>query len=261
MAATAMLLGVDAIDARADGDPDRFTLRLGAFRLAHSETEISARQEPIPFGTTVNFERDLNLEEEVTTPRVAGYFRFNPTHRLDYSWYRLEREGSRIIDRELSFGTGVFPIGTNVQSSLDFELGKLAYTWSFYRSDDVELGASFGAYLLSYKAAVRRAGSGTAVDVSVSSPLPMLGFRLDYSIGRRWHALFDFEAFYVELGEDTRGAIDDLQLALEYRLRRHLVLGVSVNRLVIDVTDNSDSLRWSISDLYRGEQIYVGVRF
>lgn len=256
-----LLLGSASVWAQDETDSDRFALQVGAFFLVDSNTDLALSSELAPLGTSLNLERDLDIEEDATAARIASYYRFNPHHRIDVEWYEFDRDGSRIIDREIVFSDQVFEVGGGIQSELDIGVSKLAYTWSFHHTDDVELGFTVGAIVLDYEMALRNVQTTIAVDEGVTAPLPVLGLRLDYTINPDWHLLFDLETFYLEVENEIRGSLDDMQLSLEYRPFRHVFFGLGANRLAMDLEVEDDDLRWNVGDLYRGVQLYVGFRF
>lgn len=258
--ALALLSPLEA-GAQEDELPDRFALNVGAFYILDSDTEFAAKSRTGVLGTSINFERDLSGDDSATAPRIRGYYRFNPHHRIDFSWYKIDRDGSRSVNREIRFGDATFPVNIGVESSVDMEIGKLAYTWSFYHVEKVELGLSIGAYIMSYEFALRNTSRTIVENKSINEPLPVFGLRMDYTINPRWHVLFDVETFYIELRDELRGSLDDLQLAVEYRPFRHVAFGASANRLAIDVKAEEHDYRGSVTDLYRGGQLYIGFRY
>jgi hypothetical protein len=240
---------------------DRFTFKVGAFYLEDSDTEIGVRREGAPIGTSVNFQRDLNVDNDVTTTFIGGYYRFNPRHRVDYEWYEFDRDGSRTITRDFTFRDQVYTLGASVKSSIETSVSKLAYTWSFHHTDDVELGFSVGLYGLKYDISVRNQTATFITEESATAPLPLLGFRLDYTINPRWHLLFDTEVFYIEIDDDINGSLNNNSFALEYRPFKHFTFGLGIDHLSIDLQFDDDDLRWNASDFYRGNHFYVGLRF
>ncbi len=250
-----------AVWAQGEELPDRFALKLGAFYLHDSDTEFSARSGTGLLGTSINFESDLDGEDSVTGPLIRGYYRFNPRHRVDFGWYRVERDGSRRTSREITFGDTTFPVDVGVDSSIDTEVAKLLYTWSFYHVEKVELAASIGAQVMSYDFRLSNPRRTLVETKSVSQPLPVFGFRMDYTINPRWHLLFDVETFYIEFQDKLRGSLDDIQLSLECRPWRHVSFGASLDRLAINANVDETDYRGSVNDLYRGGQLYIGLHY
>jgi len=256
VAAAAALLAEPAF---AQQFPDKFAFNLSENYVYSSDTVFSARSSTGVIGTAIDFERDLDGEERFATPRITGYYRFTPHHRIDFGWVRFDREGSRAIDREVSFEDTTFSVGTGVESELDVEFIKLAYTYSFHHTDEVELGVTPGAIWADYSFKLR--GPRNAASDSVSAPLPTLGFRLDYQISPRWHSLLGADVLYVDTGDDLKGSLDTTSLAVEWRVARNVVLGAGLERWAIDVSVDDGDLRGRVSDFYRSARLYAGVRF
>jgi hypothetical protein len=256
----AACIGTATVHAQGDELPDRFALNLGGYHLWDTDTEFSARRGAI-LGTSINFERDLDGQRPDTAARVSGYYRFNPHHRIDFGWYRVDREGGRTLSRELRFGDVTFPIELGITAGIDTEILKLAYSWSFHHTDQVELALSVGLNHTSYDFSIRNPRRTLAESKSLQEPLPVLGFRMDYRINPRWHVLLNIDSFYVALTDDLRGSLDDLQIALEYRPFRNVSFGIGATRLALDVRVEESDFRGSVTDLLRGGQLYLGLRF
>lgn len=240
--------------------PDRFSLSLGAYYIEDSDTEVKIRSATGVVGTSINLSKDLDTEERVNGPKVVGFYRFNPRHRIDFSWFKLDRDGRRTIGRSLQFGNITYNASAQVDSSVKTELWKLLYTWSFYRSDKVELGLSGGLYKLDYELDLR-SSVGNSQSASLSQPLPVVGFRMDYAITPKWHASLDLENFYVELNDDFRGSAYDISAGVDYRALKNVSFGLKANRLAIDAASDSEDWRGSLTDLYRGFYAYVGLHY
>lgn len=84
---------------------------------------------------------------------------------------------------------------------------------------------------------------------------------MDYSISNSWNIIFNFKAFSLELDDETRGAMDELQLTLEYRLLKNVFIGGGINLRNVNLKLEDDDARWHVSSLSRGAQAYAGLRF
>lgn len=248
-------------NAQEEEFPDRFAINIGSFYVMDSDTDFDARRADRVIGTSIDFERDLSGDDTVTAPRLFGYYRFDPHHRIDFGWNKFERKGDRSVTREISFGDATFPVTAAVESTITTEVTMFTYTYSFYHTPKVELGASIGAHITSYEFDLRTSDGTISDSKSVSEPLPVIGLRMDYTIAHRWHTLFDIATFNIAIGDKYRGSLDELQLAVEYRAAKNFVVGASANRVVVDAEISDDEYNGSISDLYRGAQLYVGLRY
>jgi hypothetical protein len=253
--------GAQEVDAQENEMPDRFAINIGGSYVYDSDTRFAIRSGNAPIGTSLSFAKDLDGDEQASGPTIFGYYRFDPHHRVDFSYVKFEREGRRRTDRDINFGDRVFSAGSGIDSTITTEGYKLAYTYSFYHDDKVELGASIGALVAAYEIQLENAARTITSDKQFSQPLPELGFRMDYAINPRWHTLFSFDTFYIDYGDKFRGSLDELRLSFEYRASRNVVLGAAANRLsVMAETDDSD-FRGFVSDFYRAGQFYVGLRY
>lgn len=239
--------------------PDKFAINIGEDYLFDTDTDFSARSSSGLIGTSINFERDLGGDERLGTPRIDGYYRFNPNHRLDFSWIRIDRDGSELLSRDISFLDNTFTVATRLDSEVDASFTKLAYTWSFYHSEEVELGLTAGAVLTDYD--IRISAQNEQVNESVKAPLPILGLRLDYQISPRWHVKLKNDSVYIDLGDQLKGSFETNSLALEWRVARNVALGLGSERMALDATVDDGDFRGRLANFYRSARLYVGIRF
>ncbi|MDH4096037.1 MAG: hypothetical protein OEV81_14790, partial [Betaproteobacteria bacterium] len=110
-----------AADAPED---DRYSLSLGAYFVSRTNGTIRLDRTVggiVTIGTSIDWERDLGGETSMTVPRLDGYFRFAPKHRMDFSWYKIDRGGLIVSQRGLDFGDVTFPPGSTLDSELNTE--------------------------------------------------------------------------------------------------------------------------------------------
>ncbi len=117
--------------AQAEQLPNRFTARVGVFNVRDADTTPRVGEAERILGTTINFKRDLGVSESDDAPRVDGYYRFTPRHRIDFAWFKVEREGTRTISIDIEFKDEIFLVGTQVDRFSKYETLKVAYIYSF----------------------------------------------------------------------------------------------------------------------------------
>ncbi len=253
-----MLFGTHPVAAQ--DYPDDFALNVGVSYVRDADTEVSARSPVGVIGTSIDFERDLDGEDRVSPTWWNGYYRFTPHHRVDFAWIRFNREGSRSLEREVTFQGTTFSANASVDSEIESTFSKLAYTWSFHHTDEVELGLTLGAAFVDY--AVELQGPLNQADAGVDVTVPTLGFRVDYEIGPRMHLSLKSDALYFDTSdEELEGSIDNTTLALEWRAVRNVVLGLGLDRLAVDAAVDDGDWRGRVSDFYRSTRVYAGLRF
>lgn len=261
-AGTALAIGCTVPAAHAaEGLPDRFALKAGGYFVKDAQTSASAGPSGGGPGTEIEFDRDLNGETDITAPRVEGYFRFTPHHRLDFGWYTMEREGETDLGEVINFGDRTFSPGAVLESRIETTIRKLTYTWSFHHNDKLELGVSLGVHYPEFAMRLKSAVGTVSEEESFDAPLPVWGLLLDYSLTERWHVLAKGEIFRVKLDGEFAGSLTDLQLQTEYRLARNFAVGAGLSRLRLKGDVDNGDFQGDLEDIYRGYQLYGAVYF
>lgn len=241
--------------------PDKVWLSLGYMRLGDMSTDISLNNPGTGnIGTRIDYSRDLGGDSSADVGRLRGHYRFNDRHRLDFSVSGVNRSGDAVLGVEIRFGDEVFEANERVKSSIDTETFKLAYAYSFYHSPQVELSLAAGLHILRYDMKLTSTRDGDDARGDVTAPLPVWGMRSTYFITPRWQVNFGFETFYLEL-EDYSGSFLDTELETEYRLARNVGVGLGFTHLGLDLDADTSDFRGSVSDIYRGFELFVAVRF
>jgi hypothetical protein len=255
----AAVIGLGANDAWAEEFPDTWALRVGGFVVNNYNTTIRLDAKGAPVGTSIDFGDTLGGDSSATVARVDGYYRFNPRHRLDLSYYRIQREGSRALDIEIKWGDQIFAINDVVTSELDTGVIKLGYTYSFYHNDDVELGVSAGLHTSIMRASLSDS-SGVSQAETITAPLPVFGFLMDYHITPRWTAKLSTQYFAIDVWK-VRGLLADTLLATEYRFTRHLGAGLGFNHYGTAVELEGENAVLTERSGFRGFLAYVSASF
>jgi hypothetical protein len=236
--------------------PDRQMLQLGAFSVFDSNTTLNASSSKTSLGTTIDFERDLDGDTVITTPRVEYYYRFNDRHRLELAVFQLERKGSRSLTQSITFQDRTFTANTQINSRIKNDIYKVAYAYSFYHVDKVELAFSAGFNVLDYEAELASTNGGATETASTTAPMPVFGFRMDYSVTPKLTTRIRTNTFYFDFQDIVRGSLVEFEAGIEYRALLNFALGASLSRLAIDVDVNDDKFNGGVADLYRGVQLY-----
>jgi hypothetical protein len=190
-------------------------------------------------------------------PRIDGHYRFAPKHRVDFSWYKIDRGGQIVTQRGLDFGDVNFPAGTAIDSELNTETIKAAYTYSFYRAPQIETSLSVGLHVTKMEASLQSAGLGIAEATSATAPLPVFGFRLDYSFSPKWLVRTKYELFFLDNFDTYQGALNDFTIAIEHHTFKHVGFGFGLNRSSLDLEIDEDNKRGAFSSVLSGLMLYV----
>ena len=183
--------------------------------------------------------------------RVDGYYRFNDGHRIEFSHFRIERDGRNLLSMDLDIGDQGYSVGDTVVSKIVYELFKIGYAYSFYRSDQVELAVTAGLNMTDYEFDYELV-DGTSADTSdASGPLPMFGFRASYAINSRWSWHYLSEALFIDTS-DAEGSFQTYGLDFRYRFNERFMIGAGVVRSSIDLTAEDTGWNGRITDTHLG---------
>ena len=122
--------------------------------------------------------------------RLDGHYRFNTEHALTFSVYSIRAQGNKILERDVNWqdenGNEItIPIGSRVDTSLDYDIFKAGYLWTFYHTDKLDLAVGAGLHLtriaVGLDASVSYVGDEVR-DVRSTLPMPVLSYGLAYRV-------------------------------------------------------------------------------
>ena len=249
-------------------DNEKFKLAVGGYSVFTYDSAMSLTETNVGVGVSISPRDTLGLDGEQTVFRLDGLYRFNSNHALTFSWYKISSDSDKTVLEDFEWvdeggNTVVIPTGTNVASSLTYDVFKMGYLWSFYHSDKVELSAGAGLHLA-------KVGVGLSIDSGLFDselrtatsdlPMPVLSFMLDYSVTPKFDWFLKTQLFALELGE-WRGLYSDVQLGMEYQVFEHFGVGVGLGSNSLDVSRESDNVRFNFDNRVTGLHIFVSVNF
>ncbi|MBL3590979.1 MAG: hypothetical protein JMN24_14455 [gamma proteobacterium endosymbiont of Lamellibrachia anaximandri] len=241
---------------------DRFNLRLGGFFVTNTEATISFVS-PALAGISINTTRDLSMNDTTNVFRLDGYYRFTEQSSIDFSYYRVNRDGSTVLDTEIHWGGNIYPINANLDSSLNTDTYKIAYVWSFHHDEKVELGLSAGLHITSFNVKLK----GTLNDITIhndsnsaTAPLPVVGFKLNYNITPKLIWMNKLELFYIKI-DSFKGNFSDFMTALEYRAFDNIGFGVGLNSINSDLELEEGDGLLSLDTTNLGALAYASIYF
>jgi hypothetical protein len=258
----ASLLGMSPAPAAEIAYDDRFNLAVGAYFVTNTNAQIRLDRVtgPIAIGTSIDWERDLGGDTSLTVPRVDGYYRFAPKHRVDFSWYNVDRRGLLATSRGIDFGNVSFPAGTTLDSHFTTNTLKLAYTYSFYRAPEIETALSLGVHVTQLDVSLTAVSGGISEAESTTAPLPVFGYRLDYVLSPKWLIRTKYELFFLDSVDAYQGTLSDFTLAVEHRTLRHLGFGFGLNRSSLNIDVSKNNLHGAFGSVLNGFMLYAVVR-
>lgn len=254
-----------AYDSAGDDTWSRAGLSLGGYLVAlDSEVNFGLRG----FQGNINVEEALDLDVSTMVFRADGFVRFTPNlrHRLDLGWYSLRREGRRRLTEDITIDDTTYPAGTTVNSTYNFDICRVTYSYSFFQDDRMDLAAGIGAYIAPTMFEIRSTGGVEGSESeSFTAPLPVVELRGDFAVTPKLFLRSRIDVFYLKLG-NYEGGITNLNVAMEYRFFKHLSTGVGFETFNFKVqTENSSypprNLLGEVSYRNVGLTLYLKAQF
>jgi hypothetical protein len=239
---------------------DKAMIRLGGFFVRNFDTIIRVDSKQGPVGSFIKLDDNLGVEDDLNVLRLDGYYRFGFKHRVDFSWYRTNRSGTKILEKEFTFNGETFLIGDEINTEIDTNLFKASYTYSLYRVPELELGVSVGLHYVSHDMEINSKSSFVSEDESFDLPMPVAGFFFDYALMRKLSLQVLSETFLVNYNE-VRGSMTDFNIGLEYRTSDNYAFGLAINRSVLAVEQDKRKEEISVRTEKTGYLLYAAYYF
>lgn len=173
-------------------------------------------------GTKFSLSDDLSTDSRAFFRARLDYV-FNDRHTISalYAPLTLKAEGE--LASPVVFEGEEFPAGTHVEGTYTFNSYRLTYRYTFTRGDRLEAGLGFTAKIRD--ALVRIEGGGLSAEKTNVGFVPLLNFRLAWTLSERIGLLLEGDALAAPQGraEDVVAAVlidatDDVTLRLGYRI-------------------------------------------
>jgi hypothetical protein len=244
---------------------EKFTLNLGWF---FTDLESSVRFGLKGVGIEIDVEEALGFDTKTSVFRVDSFWRFsrNRRHRADFSWFALRRDGTKTLGRDIEIGDTTFPLGSTVKSSLDIDIFKGGYSYSFLQDDRIDMAAGLGLFVMPISFEISASGVFEGQESeSITAPLPVLGLRADLAITPKVFLKSSFEILYLEIAT-FKGSILDVKISLEYNPFKYVGFGIGFESFRAGVeADKEDypevDFRGKIEFEYSGIQLFGKFHF
>lgn len=240
--------------------PDQFALRIGSFLVRDQSTRVRVDSSSGVVGTVIDFEQTLNVESSTDVSRLDGYYRFNPRHRIEFSYYKIDRSGTATLLKEIEFGDDTYGIGTQVHTIYNTEIFKLAYSYSFIHVKQFEFAFGAGLHVMKMEIGLDAPGIGEEEKVDGTAPLPVFSFGGRYNLTPKLSVHGKTEHFLIN-ADKYKGVFSDFLLTLEHQTLKNLGFGMGYNRVSFDLEADDGDLRGEVKFNYTGWLIYTKLSF
>jgi hypothetical protein len=271
---TVVLGGAGEVRAQKSYDDhhpdDRFYIRLGGFQQSEIRTTLrldaKTPQGAVAAGTVIVLESLFDIQQEVTTTRLDGWWRFDKKNRINWTYWRSLRDGTRVYtgDESIDIGDITIQPGDTLRSDADRTIVAVFYTYSFLNTAKYEawLGGGFNVQSLNLSFQASLDGNEFDRDESAEGtlPIPVLNFGGRWNFSPRWRALLTVDAFGLEIS-DYSGRLNDTRLLVEYKFVKNFGIGAGVERYSFEVDAENDDFRGELDSTYTGWTLYLKGQF
>jgi len=208
-------------------------------------------------GTVISLEDDLDYDDSEVLPYGMVNLRLGERWRIEGEYFALDRDKTRVIDREIQIGDSVFPLNETVRSHFDTDIYRLSVGYSFLKWPSSEAGVALGVHVTSFDLGIST--EGTIIRVSEAAetfaPLPTLGLYGYHAFSPRWLVQGRADLFSLDY-DDYSGSLVNISLGLEYQLAKHVGIGAGYRYVDLELTSEKTLPVVSASDDFRGEFNY-----
>jgi len=265
---TLLLFQTDNYAQASEAAEDKFRIALGGYSVVRYDSTMSLTDEAVGAGASINPVDAFALDAEQTVFRLDGDYRFNTEHALTYSIYSIKAKGNKILEEDFNWldedgNTITIPIGANVNASLDYDIYKVGYLWSFHHTDKIELAVGAGLHITRIAIGLDAGGIYTgneARDVKTTMPMPVFSFSLSYHITPKLQWYLKPEFFALKFDE-WDGIYTDISLGMEYRAFEHVGIGLGVGSNSLNLTVKNSDYTFNYDNRVSGLVFYVAGYF
>lgn len=142
--------------------------------------------------------------------RIRAGYTFANRHTLYVLAAPLTAKGSGTISQDVDYQDTTFTEGSKLTSSYRFDSYRISYRWSFFKSDNLELGVGLTGKIRSADISLMDStGYASRDDLGV---VPLINFRAEWFFKDNFGILVDGDALVTPFGR-----AEDVNLALLYR--------------------------------------------
>lgn len=245
--------------------PDKFRLVIGGYNNTRPDANLSVTDPDAGVGVAIDPRDAFDLDLEVTVLRIEGYYRFNDRHAFTYGWYSTNTDGDKTVESEIDWvdddGNNItIPVGASLESSLDTDIYKLGYLWSFYRTDKMEVGVGGGLHYtrveIGLDTNITNPPNSTVNRIESDLPLPVFSVVMNYRVTNNFGWFLKSEVFGLEFDSIT-GNYRDTIFGVEYRAWKHVGLGLAVTSNRLDLEDDTSDYKLKYENSSTGYMFYL----
>jgi len=210
-------------------------------------------------GAVIDFENAFGLAENKWAPELLARWRFSERWRLEFEYFSLNRSNSRTTLNDVTWGDTTIPAGTNVKANFDVSVLRVGCGYSFFKTQDKELGVALGFHVTKFEAGLDATGFSTK-DGKVTAPLPVASVYGQFALTDEWSIQGRLDALRIEY-KPFYGNILSVGVDALFQPWRHLGFGLGWRTLQVAGGVRSSDWEGELSTTYTGPIAFISSSF
>ena len=239
---------------------DFFALRASFF---HAAVKTDLRLDPpnVPLGgTNLSGTQDLGFRPSENDGMVELMFRLRERNRITADYLELDQAGTRTLGRPIVFGDQLLNPGDVLNSSLQWRVMGLTWTYAIIQNDRFELGAGLGVHLMDLDVRGTVPARFATYETSIAGALPTPALEAIWRVTRRI-ALTARGQYLKATLNGTSGALGDFHADAQFRIVPNLALGAGYSLVKLNLDSITQSNPGLVGIRLRGPEVFVRASF
>jgi len=236
-----------------------WSLGIGLFG-ADASTSVRLDSNDGRLGTQLSFEGDLGGQRRKTLPIFDAAYRFNSRHAIEGSVVSLHRDGEATLAGNVNWGDQTFPVNTRINSDFNSDIVRVAYRYSPWHDDRMEVGFLFGLHYTNLETSITSASGSISQEASVKYPLPTLGARGSVRIADSWRLAGFGQILKLKIG-DYDGELYNFAGGLEWAFTNEMIAGLGYEYYRYSLASSKDRARGEFEYRFDGPKVYFSWNF
>ena len=240
----------------------KLKVNIGTMLITNFSTQMQISPHRSPISILIDTKENLGIDYQTGVFRIDGEYRFTQTHSIDFSYYSVKSDGSKSVQKEFTWGDTTIGSGAAVQAYFNMDIYKVNYGYSFYHNDKVELMLTAGLHITTVALGLAATGNvrdenGTLVagiyseSTSGTLPLPVFGFKGEYSISKNLFANYRSEYFALKF-DKYKGSYISNTISFEYKFATHYGFGFGYNANRLYVEGKGENANFEVENTLSG---------
>ncbi len=234
---------------------DKWKISMGSMFVTEFETEMQLTAKTLPLAARINTVDQLGMKSDTNVFRLDGYYRFNDTHSIDFSYFTVKSSGEKDLTAAIEFDGKDYIIGEVVKSYFDMDIYKINYGYSFYHNEKVELMLTAGLHITTVDLGLGSDSTGSSSGAII--PLPVVGFKGQYTIiDKKLFVEYRSDYFMLKYN-NIEGSLLSSTFNIEYRFVDHVGVGLGYNANNIFVSADDGNKKLEVENSLAGAMLYL----